>query len=99
MEEAHRARGCFREKGREPEGGGHLLHCSSLTSELAVMHLDEWLDSALVVIRHLKVPSHDFFLLHNKFAFGEYIHVHSVVLKVWFVKCSQITKFTPKITL
>ena len=28
----------------------------------------------------LKVPSHDVFLFfHNKFAFGEYFHVHSVV--------------------
>ena len=34
---------------------------------------------------------------HNKFAFGEYVHVHSVVLKVWFVKYSQITKFKLKI--
>ena len=40
-----------------------------------------------------------FSFFHNKFAFGEYIHVHSVVLKIWFVKCSQITKFTLKITL
>ena len=37
--------------------------------------------------------------LKVQFAFGEYIHVHSVVLKVWFVKYSQITKFTRKITL
>ena len=47
----------------------------------------------------LKVPSHEFFFFHNKFAFGEYNHVHSAVLKVWFVKYSQITKFTLKITL
>ena len=25
-----------------------------------------------------------FFLFHNNFAFGEYIHVQSVDLKVWF---------------
>ena len=46
----------------------------------------------------LKVQSRDFFFFHNKFAFGQYIQVHSVVLKVWFVKCSQITMFTLKIT-
>ena len=46
----------------------------------------------------LKVQSHDFFFFHNKFAFGEYIHVHSVVFKVWFVKCSQIMMFTLKIS-
>ena len=34
-----------------------------------------------------------FFFFHNKFAFGEYVHIHSKVLKVWSVKCSQITKF------
>ena len=39
------------------------------------------------------------FIFHNKFAFDEYIHVYSVVLTVWFVKCSQITKFTLKIML
>ena len=39
-----------------------------------------------------------FFFFRNKFTFGEYIHVHSVGLKAWFVKCSQITKFTLKIT-
>ena len=47
----------------------------------------------------LKVPSHDFCFFNNKFPFGEYIHVHSVVLKVWVLKYSQITKFTVKITL
>ena len=36
------------------------------------------------------------FFFYNKFAFGEYIHVHSVALKVWFVKCSQIMKFMLK---
>ena len=46
----------------------------------------------------LRVQSHDFLFFHNKFAFGEYIHVHSVVLNVWFVKCSQITMFTVKIS-
>ena len=31
----------------------------------------------------LKVPSYDFFFFfHNKFSFGEYVHVHSVVLKI-----------------
>ena len=39
-----------------------------------------------------------FFFFHNKSAFGEYIHVHSAVLKVWFVKCSQITMFTLEIS-
>ena len=39
-----------------------------------------------------------FFLVHNKFALSEYTHVHSVVLKVWFVKYSQITMFTLKIS-
>ena len=48
----------------------------------------------------LKVPSHECFShSHIKFAFGEYIHVHSVVFNVLSVKCSQITKFTLKITL
>ena len=46
-----------------------------------------------------KVLSHDFFFFHNKFALGEYVHVHTVVLKVWFVKCSQSTKFMLKIRL
>ena len=31
-------------------------------------------------------------VFQNKFVFGEYVHVHSVVLKVWSVKCSTITK-------
>ena len=26
-----------------------------------------------------KIPFHDFFFFYNKFAYGEYIHVHSVV--------------------
>ena len=34
---------------------------------------------------------------HNMFAFGEYVHVHSVVFNVWSVKCSQITRFNLKI--
>ena len=38
------------------------------------------------------------FFVPNKFAFVGYIHVHSVVSKVWFVKCSQITMFTVKIS-
>ena len=29
-----------------------------------------------------------FFLFHNMFVFGEYVHVLSVVLKVWFLKSS-----------
>ena len=33
-------------------------------------------------------------LFHNKFAFGEYVHVDSGALKVWAVKCLQITKLT-----
>ena len=44
------------------------------------------------------LQSREFFFFHNKFAFGEYIHVHSLVLKVWSVKCSQITMFTLKIS-
>ena len=39
----------------------------------------------------------NYFFFHNKLAFGEYVHVHSVVLKVWSVKCSQNTKLTLKI--
>ena len=37
------------------------------------------------------------FFFYNKFASGEYVHVHSVVLKDWSLKCSQIIKITPKI--
>ena len=33
-------------------------------------------------LQTLSVPSHEILFFHNKFAFGEYIHVHSVVLKV-----------------
>ena len=33
------------------------------------------------------------FFFHNKFAFGEYIHEHSVVFKVWFVCSRAINKF------
>ena len=40
-----------------------------------------------------------FFFFHNQFAFGEQVHVHSVFLKVWFVKCSKIANFTLKTTL
>ena len=40
----------------------------------------------------LKVTVTRFFFINNKFAFGEYIHVHSVVSKVWFVKCLQIMR-------
>ena len=36
---------------------------------------------------HLKSASHEKKFFSFKFAFGEYNHVHSVVLKVWFVKC------------
>ena len=46
---------------------------------------------------NLKVPWHDLFFFHNKFAFGIYAHVHSVVLNVWSMKYSQNTKFTLKI--
>ena len=52
----------------------------------------------MALSQSLKVQSHEFFFFHNKFGFSEYIHVHSVVLKVWFVKCSQITMFTLKIS-
>ena len=44
-------------------------------------------------IRSLKEPLNNFFL-PQKLAFGKYVHVISVVLKVWLVTCSQITKFT-----
>ena len=37
------------------------------------------------------------FFLSNKFTFNVYIHVDYVVLKVWSVKWSQITKFKLKI--
>ena len=35
--------------------------------------------------------------LHNKFASAEHVHVHSVVLTVLSVKCSQIAKLLIKI--
>ena len=34
-----------------------------------------------------------YFFCHNKFAFGEYVHEHSVVFKVGSVKYLQIKKF------
>ena len=37
------------------------------------------------------------YFFHNKCAFGEYVHVYSVVSEGWSVKCSKITKFTIKI--
>ena len=56
--------------------------------------------SSITTKASLKVLSNDFFFFFlNKFALGEYVHVHSVVYNFWFVKCLQITKFTPKITL
>ena len=51
-----------------------------------------------IYVRQFKGTVPWFFFFHNKLAFGEYIHVHSLVLKVWFVKCSQITMFTLKIS-
>ena len=45
----------------------------------------------------IKVTVTQIICYHNKFAVGEYVHVHSVFWKVWSVKCSQITKFKLKI--
>ena len=39
------------------------------------------------------------FFFYNNFAFGEYVPVYSVVLKVWSVKYSPITKFCLQFTL
>ena len=39
----------------------------------------------------------NFWLFRNKLAFGEYVHVHSAILKVVFVKFLQITNVTLKI--
>ena len=61
--------------------------------EYATWHL--WLSGNVLTTK--SVLWHEFLFFHDKFSFGEYVHEHSVVLKVWSVKCSQITKFTLKI--
>ena len=74
----------------------HLHFCCMLRKEVQQ-------SSPLYFIWHFQPPPKDtipfIFFLHNKFAFGEFIYVDSVVSNVCFVKCSQIMNFTLEITL